>query len=589
MEVLKTTSPATECSQPKELPLKTVPSSRINRAFLTNREEGLARYKFASKSTSVKPENHWSSSHFINKRSDFFIPVIKEMGRFVRFNAIMDIYLRKKRWKWILFIGAVLIVSASLYYSNILVEQIRQDERKNVEIWADAIHRKADLVNFTNILFEQIKNEERKRVVMLAEAQKRLNYATSNDDLNYYLDVISNNTSIPVVQTDELNNIVSVRNVSFSTDTVTKLLGRLREEFTFYPPIVVNYWADKKFYLYYKDSNIFSELKTALDDLISSFFSEVVLNSASVPVIITDSTRHAVIAYGNLPENKMKDSVFVDRALASMQSQNNPIEVNLADTGIRYIFYKDSFLLTQLKYFPFVQFGVIGVFLLIAYLLFSTARKSEQNQVWVGMAKETAHQLGTPLSSMIGWVELLKLKGLDEETVAEIEKDVLRLETNTDRFSKIGAATRLEPFNIVQVVYDAVNYIKSRISPKVRFTVTPDRPVQIVAPINLHLFEWVIENLCKNAVDAMEGNGSIHIEVTEDEGQVMIDLSDSGRGIQKSRFKTIFHPGYTSKARGWGLGLTLSKRIIENYHAGKIFVKSSTLGKGTVFRIILKK
>ena len=235
------------------------------------------------------------------------------------------------------------------------------------------------------------------------------------------------------------------------------------------------------------------------------------------------------------------------------------------------------------------MFGVFGIFLFIAYLLFSTARKSEQNQVWVGMAKETAHQLGTPLSSMIGWVELLKLKGLDEDTVHEIAKDVHRLETITDRFSKIGSTARLEPYNIVMVIYDSVNYIKSRVSPKVRFTITPDLTTQVSAPINLHLFEWVIENLCKNAVDAMEGNGSIHIVVTEDIKQVVIDISDTGKGIQKSRFKTIFHPGYTSKTRGWGLGLTLSKRIIENYHSGKIFVKTSAIGKGTTFRIILKK
>ena len=231
----------------------------------------------------------------------------------------MDIYLRKKRWKWILFAVAILIVSASLYYTNILVEYTRQDERKNVEIWADAIHRKADLVNLTNILFEQIKNEERKRVAMLAEAQKRLNTATANDDLNYYLDVISENTTIPLIQTDERNNITSVRNVDFNMDTVPHLLGKLREEFTYYPPVVVNYWANKKYYLYYKDSNIFSEIKKALDDLISSFFSEVVLNSASVPVIITDSTKRLVIAFGNLPETKMMDSAFLTRTLEAMK------------------------------------------------------------------------------------------------------------------------------------------------------------------------------------------------------------------------------------------------------------------------------
>jgi signal transduction histidine kinase len=232
---------------------------------------------------------------------------------------------------------------------------------------------------------------------------------------------------------------------------------------------------------------------------------------------------------------------------------------------------------------------VISVFLFIAYLLFSYARKSEQNQVWVGMAKETAHQLGTPLSSMIAWIELLKLKGLDNETVTEIEKDVQRLETITDRFSKIGSSAKLERLNIVKVVHQAVAYISSRTSQKIRFEVSPPMSKVIEIPLNLHLFEWVIENVCKNAVDAMEGTGLIGIDITEDTDHIHIDISDTGKGIPKSRFKTIFHPGFTSKSRGWGLGLTLSKRIIENYHNGKIFVKSSSLGKGTTFRIIMKR
>jgi signal transduction histidine kinase len=285
----------------------------------------------------------------------------------------------------------------------------------------------------------------------------------------------------------------------------------------------------------------------------------------------------------------MNDQAFVVKTLHSMASQNNPIRVNLANTGVHYIFFEDSFLLKQLRYYPYVQLAVISVFLFIAYLLFSYARKSEQNQVWVGMAKETAHQLGTPLSSMIAWIELLKLKGLDNETVTEIEKDVQRLETITDRFSKIGSSAKLERLNIVKVVHQAVAYISSRTSQKIRFEVSPPMSKVIEIPLNLHLFEWVIENVCKNAVDAMEGTGLIGIDITEDTDHIHIDISDTGKGIPKSRFKTIFHPGFTSKSRGWGLGLTLSKRIIENYHNGKIFVKSSSLGKGTTFRIIMKR
>ncbi len=222
-------------------------------------------------------------------------------------------------------------------------------------------------------------------------------------------------------------------------------------------------------------------------------------------------------------------------------------------------------------------------------MLFSQARRSEQNQVWVGMAKETAHQLGTPLSSMMGWVELLKLKGVDRETLSEIEKDVNRLGTITDRFSKIGSQPRLESADIVKLVYDTISYIRSRTSPKVSFTITPELDKEIMVPVNIHLFEWVIENLCKNAVDAMDGSGEVNIDISEDDLNVIIDITDTGKGIQKSLQKTIFNPGYTSKQRGWGLGLTLSRRIINNYHSGDIFVRSSVINKGTTFRIILNK
>jgi signal transduction histidine kinase len=504
-------------------------------------------------------------------------------------SLLVDIYLKKRRWKWILFGTAILIVGVSLYFTNILVNAIRKDERKNVEIWADAIHRKADMVNFTNKLFEQIKDEERRRVGILAEANKLLIEAPPSMDLTFPLNIISENTSIPVIQTDKDGVITSYRNVILP-DSVKVLDGELKKVFSVYPPVIVRYLGNNKIYLYYKDSNIFTDIRNVLDDLIKSFFSEVVLNSASVPVIITDSTKMKVIESGNIPEKKMEDPEFVNRTLRSMASHNAPIVVTFPDIGTRYIFYEDSFLLTQLRYYPYIQLAVIGLFLFIAYLLFSYARRSEQNQVWVGMAKETAHQLGTPLSSMVAWVELLKLKGVDPETLGEIAKDVQRLETITDRFSKIGSSAKLEKTNIVHVIHNTISYIKSRVSNKVIFEIAPGESVkEIIVPLNIHLFEWVIENLCKNAVDAMEGSGKVNIEISEEGNNVILDITDNGKGIPKSRHKTIFHPGYTSKSRGWGLGLTLSKRIIENYHSGKIFVKSSILNKGTTFRILLKK
>jgi signal transduction histidine kinase len=231
------------------------------------------------------------------------------------------------------------------------------------------------------------------------------------------------------------------------------------------------------------------------------------------------------------------------------------------------------------------MFLIIGLFLTVAYLLFSVARKAEQNQVWVGLAKETAHQLGTPLSSIMAWVEILRMQDVGEETIVDVD----RLQTVAERCSKIGSQTTLTKMNITELIYSSIAYLKTRTSQNVRYYILTPSEVNIYAPINQQLFEWVIENLCKNAVDAMEGKGSITINITEDHQTVSLDITDTGKGIPKSKFKTIFNPGYTSKQRGWGLGLSLSERIITNYHSGKIFVKSSTLDKGTTFRIILKK
>jgi two-component system, sporulation sensor kinase D len=510
----------------------------------------------------------------------------------------MDIYLRKKRWKWFLFGAAVVIVSISLYATNVLVQEIRKDERKNIQIWADAIHHRAGMVNYTNKLFEQIKKEERLRMKTVAETHRRMITANISEDLTFESGIIENNVSIPVIVSDENGNIQSARNVDFNMDTVKKMTPKLKKEFSVYPPLVERYnpYNPKaKLILYYKDSKIITDLRKVLDELVNSFFSEVVLNSASVPVIMTDSARVPIrdetgrIVSGNIPENKMDDPAFVKATIESMAYHNAPIKVNLADTGVRYIFYEDSFLLTKLRYYPLIQLAIISLFLFIGYLLFSQARRSEQNQVWVGMAKETAHQLGTPLSSMMAWVELLKLKGVDQETLIEIEKDVNRLETITDRFSKIGSQAKLEPTDVVKLVYESISYIRSRTSQKVHFTISPKSSSEILVPLNVHLFEWVIENICKNAVDAMEGSGEIHVDITQDDQSVFIDIADTGKGIPKSRHNTIFNPGYTSKQRGWGLGLTLSRRIIKNYHSGKIFVKSSVLNKGTTFRVMLRK
>jgi signal transduction histidine kinase len=295
------------------------------------------------------------------------------------------------------------------------------------------------------------------------------------------------------------------------------------------------------------------------------------------------------LEYGNLEIDSLADKeALLMEQLQTMKSQNKPIKVVLDENKVNYIFYKDSKLLTQLQYFPIFQFIVIGLFLIIAYYLFSTARKSEQNQVWVGMAKETAHQLGTPLSSLIAWVEYLKTKDIDSKLIDELTKDIDRLEMITERFSKIGSVPKLEQTSVYDIIEKTVNYLKSRISGNVTIDIHAPKNGETTALMNASLFSWVLENLIKNAVDAMEGKGAINIHIIDQVQYVYIDISDTGKGISKKNFKTIFEPGYTTKQRGWGLGLSLVKRIIENYHSGKIFVKNSS-PHGTTFRIVLKK
>jgi signal transduction histidine kinase len=502
----------------------------------------------------------------------------------------LNIYARKKQWKLLLLTVALAIVAGSLWYTNIIVNKVAREEMKNINIWADAIQSKTKLVTYIESFFEEIREEDRKRVELLAEAYKQLIKTDNPDvDLTFYVDIIRSNNTIPVILTNENGMIINAKNVAFDKDTVPFLTGKLLEEFTVYPPIEARYFQNRKNYLHYKDSKLYSELRDVLDDLIRSFFDEVVINAASVPVIITDSSKKNLRAWGNIPEDIISNPTLLYETIVEMENDNPPIEITLADQGKSFIFYKGSYLLTQLTFYPMVQLGIIALFLIAGYFMFSTARRSEQNQVWVGLAKETAHQLGTPLSSMIAWLEIMKMNGEQNEAIEELNKDVTRLEKITERFSKIGSVPKLESQNLVEVIHNSVSYLKTRTSRKIIYEINPGLDIGIYAPVNLHLFEWVIENITKNAVDAMGSKGKFTIDIIEENGFVHIDLSDTGKGIPKSKFRSIFNPGFTSKKRGWGLGLSLAERIIKFYHQGKIFVKSSVIDKGTTFRITLRK
>ena len=319
-----------------------------------------------------------------------------------------------------------------------------------------------------------------------------------------------------------------------------------------------------------------------------TFILEVIKNNETVPVILTDKEGQ-IISSRNLDPHKENDPKYLSKQLDKMKNDNDPIEITLLDGNKNFIYYKESILLTRLFYFPIIQFGVITLFLLVSYIAFNVSRKAEQNQVWVGMSKETAHQLGTPTSSLMASLELLRLKNVDEKVVVEFEKDVNRLEKITERFSKIGSAPKLEKQDVVSVLINTVNYIKARSSDKIKFKLNFSENDKILVPFNASLFEWVVENLFKNAIDSMEGNGNITINIDDRIQFLFIDIIDEGKGLPKSKYKTIFQPGYTTKHRGWGLGLSLSKRIIELYHDGKIFVNHSEIDKGTNMRIVMKK
>ncbi len=375
-----------------------------------------------------------------------------------------NIYTSRSILRYIFIIFSIVIVVASIYVMNLLVERLSAEERARIELWADATR---ELIRTDNL----------------------------DSDLSFVQKVIESNHTIPVVLADEDGNVLFARNI---------------------------------------------------------------------------------------------EDVDVDKTVvADFDFKYEPIQVDFDDATKQYIYYNDSKLLWQLSFFPIVQIGVIVFFLLLMFFAFYTLQRAEQNKVWVGLSRETAHQLGTPISSLLAWNELLVMRYPADELLEEMQKDIKRLEAIADRFSKIGSKPELQQTLIDDVLQTTINYMALRVSNKVKFRYDSNRTIAV--RLNADLFSWVVENICKNAVDAMEGIGTISIDVAETSKTVIIDIADTGKGIAKSKRKAVFLPGYTTKTRGWGLGLSLAKRIVEKYHKGKIFIKKSEVGVGTTFRIVLKK
>jgi two-component system, sporulation sensor kinase D len=311
-----------------------------------------------------------------------------------------------------------------------------------------------------------------------------------------------------------------------------------------------------------------------------------IIQTASIPIIVTE--KDSIINTLNIEDDILKDKVKLNDFLKKLKNQNEPIIMQISEGKTHNLYYGDSSLLNKLKYYPVALLLIIFLFGTVVYNFYRSTKMATQNKLWAGMAKETAHQIGTPLSSLIGWLEIMKADNVDETTVSEIEKDINRLQTITDRFSKIGSEPILEPKDIIEETKASFDYLQSRFSKQVVFNFSaPKNPIMV--SLNSALHSWTIENLMKNAIDAMKGRGDLSIAIENDGQNIKINITDSGKGIPKKEFRRVFEPGFTTKKRGWGLGLSLTKRIVEEYHNGKIKVLHSEIGKGTTMQILFKK
>ena len=508
------------------------------------------------------------------------------------------LYSSKQIWKVVLSIIALIIIGVSLWYTNQLASKIQQEERLRVKLWSETIKKQAQLVNLTNQTFEQLKLEESDNIKDYALAVKE--FGRDQNDYTFAISFLEKNLDIPIILevinyksgNEEIS--ISSTGLSFSEkdfnsikayeDSLKKLIIKWdkKNKQIKIPNTSLQYQI-----LHFDNSRLFEELKNKSDSLIQSFEDELIVNSASIPIIYLDSLSGDIKRSINIAPEKLKDSLTISKTLYEMANENEKITVSFGEsTG--YIYYSESNLLKQLRFYPWVQLVIIFLFLMVSYFLFSTFRKAEQNQVWAGMAKETAHQLGTPLSSLMAWVEIIKADGVPESSITEMNKDINRLNTITDRFSKIGSNVKTKEENIYKSIIESTNYLRSRVSKKVELIVKGDKDA--FANINTSLFEWVIENITKNAIDAIYGmEGSVTYLIQNKDNKVIIDITDTGKGIPSSNFKSIFNPGFSTKERGWGLGLSLVKRIVEEQLSGKIYVLSSKINQGTTFRITLKK
>lgn len=483
----------------------------------------------------------------------------------------------KNNLKYILLTLTILLALAALWQVQRIANEIRREEQDKVRLWANAISQRAHMLEATQQFFAQATLDEHRKMQMYTDILQSFNDPDLSTDLRFslaYVNYIVDSSHTPIIITTARDSIISVPQELAGQ----KLEGDLLEEYSQNPPFHYTIWG-MKMTLYYKESQYYTQLRQVLDGFTRSFLMDITQSSVKVPVLVVDSVSSKVLAYGNLNPKHIKQ----------MRFRNDPISIGLPDGGRALVYYEDTLLLRSLQWLPLFYLFIAIVLIVVSYNLLRTARTAEQNRIWAGLAKETAHQLGTPISSLTGWIEYLQGKELTPQYASEIGKDLRRLETITQRFSKIGSLPELQESDVREATLAAVGYLQSRSPRRIRFEVTFPDGEPFLAPLNPSLYGWVVENLCKNAIDAMEGEGNVTITASQDARKIYIDISDTGRGMSPTVQKHIFDSGFTTKTRGWGLGLPLARRIVNQYHRGRLYLKYSIPGQGTCFRIVLKK
>jgi signal transduction histidine kinase len=483
----------------------------------------------------------------------------------------------------------VTLAAASIFYANKIADRIQMQEQAQVILWAKAIGEKAKILKLSNEIFLKLAEEERKKVEITSKATQLL--ANENHDENttsLFLNIITLNNQIPLIQTDENLVITDFKNIEKNIQRGIVLDKAKYPDFFKYKPIEV-FFSDKKNFIFYKESIIYQNISTLIDQSSDQFIGEITNNTSLLPIVLMDKNKK-LIQSSNIPEDIKADRKKFDNYVIELTGSQEPIVLDIEPRNTKYLYYQSSNLASFIKWFPIVLYSVLAAILFLAFAAIRNVRKYEKNQIWVGMSKETAHQLGTPISSLSAWLEVLNeneaLPEAQRNVVSEMKKDVSRLSLIADRFSKIGSKPKLDRINLHEILTVCFEYLRKRGSKKVHFELK-DIPIDLYVEINRQLFEWVIENLVKNAFDSIHHDGEISIQTTCTGNQVYIDVRDSGKGIAPQDIEKIFEPGFTTKKRGWGLGLSLCKRIIVEYFNGKIYVLSSKMNVGTVIRVEL--